>query len=381
MLAEILMYQKLAPMSVRVIISGGGTGGHIFPAISIANELKTRLKVQGLEILFVGAKGRMEMEKVPKAGYTIKGLNISGLQRNWKDTRNLSFPFKLISSLWKSYFIVKKFKPSVVIGTGGYASGPLLFVASKLSVPALIQEQNSYPGITNKLLSKTVQKICVSYHNMERYFPKDKLMMLGNPVRQDLLECASKKAEAIKHFKLDATRPTVLVVGGSLGARTINQSIGKLVNEFEKKNIQLIWQTGLDYQSKAKELCRNLSNVQTHAFIYNMDLAYSVADVIISRAGASTISELCLVAKPAILVPSPNVAEDHQTKNAMALIHKKAAIMVKDSEANETLGNTVFDLLEDKSSQKSLAENIKKLAMPNSSTLIVDEILKLVQEK
>ena len=221
-------------MSIRVIISGGGTGGHIFPAISIANELKQRVK--DIDILFVGAKGRMEMEKVPKAGYSIQGLNISGLQRNWKDTRNLLFPFKLISSLWKSYWIVKKYKPSVVVGTGGYASGPLLFAASKLSIPALIQEQNSYPGITNRLLSKSVQKICVAYDNMQRFFPKDKLMLLGNPVRQDLLASASKKHQAIQQFNLNDKRPTVLVVGGSLGARTINQSIASLAQEFEKNN-------------------------------------------------------------------------------------------------------------------------------------------------
>ena len=366
-------------MSIRVIISGGGTGGHIFPAISIANELKQRVKE--IDILFVGAKGRMEMEKVPKAGYSIQGLNISGLQRNWKDTRNLLFPFKLISSLWKSYWIVKKYKPSVVVGTGGYASGPLLFAASKLSIPALIQEQNSYPGITNKLLSKSVQKICVAYDNMQRFFPKDKLMLLGNPVRQDLLASASKKHQAIQQFNLNDKRPTVLVVGGSLGARTINQSIASLAQEFEKNNIQVIWQTGLSYEKKAKEICHSLSNVQAHAFIYDMDLANSVADIIISRAGASTISELCLIGKPAILVPSPNVAEDHQTKNAMALINKNAALMVKDIEAKEKLGAAIFGLLSDNGGQKSLGENIKKLAMPNSSVLIVDEVLKLVQEK
>jgi len=366
-------------MSVRVIISGGGTGGHIFPAISIANELKHR--VNDINILFVGAKGRMEMEKVPKAGYPIKGLNISGLQRSWKDASNIWFPFKLISSLWKSYWIIKRYKPSVVVGTGGYASGPLLFVASKLSIPALIQEQNSYPGITNIMLSKSVQKICVSYDKMERFFPKTKLMMLGNPVRQDLLDSADKKKEAIKHFNLDSSLKTILVVGGSLGARTINHSIAKLVQQFEEKNIQLIWQTGLSYERDAKDLCQSLSNVQAHAFIYNMDLAYSAADIIISRAGASTISELCLIGKPALLIPSPNVAEDHQTKNAMALIEKNAALMVKDSEAQEQLGQVIFDLLENENSQKNLGDNIKKLAMPNSAKHIVDEVLKLVKEK
>ena len=267
------------------------------------------------------------------------------------------------------------------MGTGGYASGPILFVGSKLSVPALIQEQNSYPGITNKLLSKSVQKICVSYDNMERFLPKSKLMMLGNPIRQDLLDFEDKKKEAVKHFNLDPSRKTILVVGGSLGARTINHSIAKLVQQFEEKNIQLIWQTGLSYERDAKDLCQPLSNIQVHAFIYNMDLAYSAADIIISRAGASTISELCIIGKPALLIPSPNVAEDHQTKNAMALIEKNAALMVKDSEAPEQLGQVIFDLLENENTQQNLGNNIKKLAIPNSAKHIVDEILKLVQEK
>lgn len=364
-------------MPIKVIISGGGTGGHIFPAISIANELRKRVK--NIDILFVGAKGRMEMEKVPKAGYPIKGLNISGLQRNWKDTRNLLFPFKLISSLWKSFLIVKKFSPSVVIGTGGFASGPLLYAASKLSIPALIQEQNSYPGITNKLLSKSVQKVCVAYDNMERFFPKEKLLLLGNPVRQDLIDTTSKRSEGIKKFNLNENQPILLVVGGSLGAKTINESIAGLLKEFKKSNIQLIWQTGISFEKEAKELSRSLSNVRAQAFIYDMDLAYSVADIIISRAGASTISELCLIGKPAILVPSPNVAEDHQTKNAIALYDKEAALLVKDSEARTELGTTISSLLSDKSRQKQLAENIKKLAIVNSSELIVDEVLKLVQ--
>jgi len=363
-------------MSVRVIISGGGTGGHIFPAISIANELKSR--IQDIDILFVGAKGRMEMEKVPKAGYPIKGLSINGLQRNWRDTRNLSFPFKLLFSLVKSYFIVKKFKPAAVIGTGGYASGPLLYVASKLSIPALIQEQNSYPGITNKLLSKSVQKICVAYENMQRFFPADKLMLLGNPIRKDLIDCSSKKAQGITHFGLDEHKPVVLVIGGSLGARTINESMATMVDDLESAHIQLIWQTGISFEKKALELIRGKKNIQASAFIYEMDLAYSVADIIISRAGASTISELCLVGKPAILIPSPNVAEDHQTKNAMALVDKKAALMVKDSDAKITLSTTLNDLLNDKKKQEELSSNIKTLAIADSSKLIVDEVLKLI---
>jgi len=363
-------------MSVRVIISGGGTGGHIFPAISIANELKSRVK--DIDILFVGAKGRMEMEKVPKAGYPIKGLSINGFQRNWRDTRNLSFPFKLLFSLLKSFFIVRKFKPSVVVGTGGYASGPLLFVASKLSIPALIQEQNSYPGITNKLLSKSAQKICVAYENMQRFFPADKLLLLGNPIRKDLIDTSSKKALGINRFELNENKPVVLVIGGSLGARTINETMASLIDELESKDVQLIWQTGISFEKQALELIEGKKNIQASAFIYEMDLAYSVADIIISRAGASTISELCLIAKPAILIPSPNVAEDHQTKNAMALVEKKAAVMVKDKEAKNELGKTLSELLSDKKKQEELSKNIKKLAIANSSELIVDEVLKLI---
>ena len=371
-----LTHQKSVPMSVKVIISGGGTGGHIFPAISIANELKSRIK--DIDILFVGAKGRMEMEKVPKAGYPIKGLSINGFQRNWRDTRNLSFPFKLLFSLLKSFFIVRKFKPAVVIGTGGYASGPLLFVASKLSIPSLIQEQNSFPGITNKLLSKSVQKICVAYENMQRFFPKDKLLLLGNPIRKDLIDSSSKKVQGIKHFGLDENKPIILVIGGSLGARTINEAMAALIDSLESNDIQFIWQTGITFEKQALELIKDKKNIQASAFIYEMDLAYSVADIIISRAGASTISELCLVGKPSILVPSPNVAEDHQTKNAMALVDKSAAIMVKDIEAKNDLGKTLTELLKDNKKQEELTKNIKKLAIADSSKLIVDEVLKLI---
>lgn len=371
-----LTHQKSVPMSVKVIISGGGTGGHIFPAISIANELKSRIK--DIDILFVGAKGRMEMEKVPKAGYPIKGLSINGFQRNWRDTRNLSFPFKLLFSLLKSFFIVRKFKPAVVIGTGGYASGPLLFVASKLSIPSLIQEQNSFPGITNKLLSKSVQKICVAYENMQRFFPKDKLLLLGNPIRKDLIDSSSKKVQGIKHFGLDENKPIILVIGGSLGARTINEAMAALIDSLESNDIQFIWQTGITFEKQALEIIKDKKNIQASAFIYEMDLAYSVADIIISRAGASTISELCLVGKPSILVPSPNVAEDHQTKNAMALVDKSAAIMVKDIEAKNDLGKTLTELLKDNKKQEELTKNIKKLAIADSSKLIVDEVLKLI---
>lgn len=364
-------------MSVKVIISGGGTGGHIFPAISIANEIQKR-QVDS-EILFVGAKGRMEMEKVPKAGYPIIGLTISGLQRNWRNLKNLLFPIKLILSLWKSYQIIKQFKPTVVVGTGGYASGPLLYVASKLSIPALIQEQNSFPGITNKLLSASVQKICVAYDKMDRFFPKDKLLMLGNPVRQDLIDCHKIKRKGLKTFNIDENKAVVLVVGGSLGARTINQSVAKIVHELDKNGIQLIWQTGTSYEHQARKICETLPHAQTYPFIYEMNLAYSVADIIISRAGASTISELCLVGKPAILIPSPNVAEDHQTKNAQALVDKKAAIMIRDSDAVNQLGTQIMALFENEHQQNELAKNIQSLAITNSSEMIVDEVFKLIE--
>ena len=361
----------------KVIISGGGTGGHIFPAIAIANALKE--KAAGVEILFVGAKGKMEMEKVPNAGYPIKGLWISGLQRSLKDTQNLLFPFKLLSSLWKSFWIIKNYKPHVVVGTGGYASGPLLFMGSKLGVPALIQEQNSYPGITNKLLAKTVQCICVAYENMERFFPKKKMLFLGNPVRQDILEIKNKRAEAIQYFELDPQKKTVLVVGGSLGARTINESMTLCLGMLSNENTQLIWQTGKNYAEQANKESEGKSYVKVMPFIAKMDLAYAAADIIVSRAGASTISELCLIGKPAILVPSPNVAEDHQTKNAMALFNEKAALMVADKSAKENLPLTLKDLLGNIAQQQELGENIKKLAKHQSAEKIADEVIKLVE--
>tara|TARA_B100000900_G_scaffold414065_1_gene439645 strand:- start:14187 stop:15290 length:1104 start_codon:yes stop_codon:yes gene_type:complete len=361
----------------KVIISGGGTGGHIFPAIAIANALKE--KVAGVEILFVGAKGKMEMEKIPNAGYSIEGLWINGLQRSLKDTRNLLFPFKLLSSLWKSFWIIKKYKPNVVVGTGGYASGPLLFMGSKLGVPALIQEQNSYPGITNKLLAKTVQCICVAYKNMERFFPKKKLLFLGNPVRQDILEIKNKRTEAIQYFDLDAQNKTVLVVGGSLGAKTINESMTSCLDMLSNENTQLIWQTGENYAEEAAKEAEGKFHVKVMPFIAKMDLAYAAADIIVSRAGASTISELCLIGKPAILVPSPNVAEDHQTKNAMALYNEKAALMVSDKSAKEDLPLVLKNLLGDTVLQQDLREKITKLAKHQSAEKIADEVIKLVK--
>lgn len=361
----------------KVIISGGGTGGHIFPAIAIAHALKD--KVEGVEILFVGAKGKMEMEKVPANGFPIKGLWISGLQRSLTDWRNILFPFKLISSLWKSFWLVRRFKPQVVVGTGGYASGPLLFAASYQGVPSLIQEQNSYPGITNKLLARSVQCICVAYDKMERFFPKEKMLFLGNPVRQDILDIADKRAEALAHFGLSAERKTVLVVGGSLGARTINESMATCLDELTEAGAQILWQTGKSYEEKAAATVEGKEQVKAMTFISRMDLAYAAADIVVSRAGASTISELCLIAKPAILVPSPNVAEDHQTKNAMALVNESAALMVKDKEASTTLSKTIKELLQNEALQKQLADNISQLAKHQSAEKIAEEVIKLVK--
>lgn len=361
----------------KVIISGGGTGGHIFPAIAIANALKG--KCPEVDILFVGAKGKMEMEKVPAAGYPIKGLWISGLQRSLTDTRNLLFPFKLISSLWNAFWIVKRFQPQAVVGTGGYASGPLLYVGAKLGVPALIQEQNSYPGITNKLLAKIAQCICVAYDKMERFFPKEKMLFLGNPVRQDILEVKSKRAEAVAHFGLDKSKKTVLVVGGSLGARTINQSIATYLDTLG--DAQLIWQTGQAFAAQADLLAQDNEAVKVLPFIAKMDLAYAAADLVVSRAGASTISELCLIGKPAILVPSPNVAEDHQTKNALSLVEQGAALMVKDKEAVNTLGGEINALLIDEQQQEQLGKSIQLLAKQESAEKIADEVMKLVEKR
>ncbi|NNC69518.1 MAG: undecaprenyldiphospho-muramoylpentapeptide beta-N-acetylglucosaminyltransferase, partial [Flavobacteriaceae bacterium] len=314
--------------SVNILISGGGTGGHIYPAIAIANELKTRL--DNARFLFVGARDRMEMEKVPQAGYEIKGLWISGLQRKLT-LKNLAFPFKLISSLWKARNIIKNFNPDVVIGTGGFASGPTLQMANKKGIPTLVQEQNSYPGITNKILAKKANTICVAYDGLERFFPKEKIVKTGNPVRQDLLAISGKRREALDFFDLDTNKKTILVLGGSLGARAINQLIENNLMWFIENKIQLIWQTGNLYFNDYKKH-DDQQDIQTYAFLNKMDLAYAAADIIISRAGAGSISELCIVGKPVIFIPSPNVAEDHQTKNAMAVVDKGAALIVKESE-------------------------------------------------
>ncbi len=358
----------------KFIISGGGTGGHIYPAIAIANELK--LRFPKAEFLFVGAQDKMEMQKVPQAGYAIKGLWIAGLQRKLT-LQNLLFPVKLISSLWKSRAIINSFKPDVVIGTGGFASGPLLQMANSLNIPTLIQEQNSYPGITNKLLSKKANKICVAYENLDRFFPNDKMILTGNPVRQDLISIDSKRAEAIKYFNLDPAKKTLLILGGSLGARRVNQLIEKELDFFASQNVQIIWQCGKFYLDEYKKYDSN--KVQVLAFIDRMDLVYAAADFVISRAGASSVSELSIVGKPVLFIPSPNVAEDHQTKNAKSIVDKKGALMIKESELDENFSSVFSDLITNENLQKQLSENIKKLAKVNATNDIVDEIVKLIK--
>jgi len=359
----------------KFILSGGGTGGHIYPAVAIANELK--LRFPDAEILFVGAQDKMEMQKVPQAGYPIEGLWIAGLQRKIT-MQNMMFPFKLMSSLWKSRKIIKKFKPDAVIGTGGFASGPLLQVANNNNIPTVIQEQNSYPGITNKILSKKANAICVAYENLERFFPKDKIVFTGNPVRQDLLDIENKKQEGVSCFKLDASKKTLLILGGSLGARRVNQLIEKELDFLLKSGVQVYWQCGKLYYEEYKKY-NDKENVQVVAFIDRMDLIYAAADFVISRAGASSVSELCLVGKPTIFIPSPNVAEDHQTKNAKAIVDKKGAILLKESELDEQFEATFSDLISNENLQNELSQNIKKLAKPNATKDIVEEIIKLIK--
>lgn len=360
----------------KFILSGGGTGGHIYPAIAIANELKSRFP--DAEFLFVGAKDKMEMQKVPQAGYKIIGLWIAGLQRRFTFDNTL-FPIKLISSLLKSRAIIKQFKPDVVIGTGGFASGPLLEVAALSGIPTLIQEQNSFPGITNKLLSKRANKICVAYENLQRFFPNEKMILTGNPVRQDLIDIDSKREEAVRYFDLDANKKTLLVLGGSLGARRVNQLIAKEILTFSANNVQVIWQCGKLYFEDYKHFEEN-ENIQIHSFIDRMDLVYAAADIVISRAGASSVSELCIVGKPVIFIPSPNVAEDHQTKNAQAVVDKKGAILLKESQLDAQFSVVFEALLNDPEKQKELSENIKHLALPEATKQIVDEIIKLIEK-
>ena len=368
---------SLQQRKIKVIISGGGTGGHIFPAVAIANELK-RVNAEN-EILFVGAEGRMEMEKVPAAGYRIIGLKIAGIQRKF-DLKNFLLPFKVFASVMKSRSIIHNFKPDVAVGVGGYASGPLLYAATMLKIPSLIQEQNSFAGITNKILSKRAKKICVAYEGMEKYFSKDKIVMTGNPVRQDVIQIEGKKKEALEYFKLDGNKKTLLVIGGSLGARSINRAVLNGLARFGEKNIQVIWQTGKGFFATANDAVKKFetSGIHAHEFINRMDLAFSCADIVISRAGASSVSELQLVAKPCILVPSPNVAEDHQTKNAMALVNKQAALLVKDSEAEQLLAETAIVLIGDPEKQKKLSQNISQLALKDSAAKIVEEIYRII---
>jgi UDP-N-acetylglucosamine--N-acetylmuramyl-(pentapeptide) pyrophosphoryl-undecaprenol N-acetylglucosamine transferase len=361
----------------RLIISGGGTGGHIFPAISIANKFVERYP--DAEILFVGAKGRMEMTRVPEAGYKIIGLWISGLQRKLTFS-NLLFPFKLLSSYFSAGKIVKRFKPNVVVGTGGYASGPIMLAATRNKIPSLIQEQNSYAGITNKQLGNKVQAVCVAYNGMEKYFPKEKLKFTGNPVRKDILDTESKRDRALAHFGFSSTKRTLLVLGGSLGSKTINESVLLGIDKLIDSQVQLIWQTGKIYFENIKDQtkAKDLKGIRINDFLNQMDLAYAASDIVISRSGALAISELCLSKRPSILVPSPNVAEDHQTKNAMALVNNEAAAVVRDSEARGILVDEALKLIFDLQRCETLSQNIAKLARPNATDEIVNEIEKLI---
>ena len=359
----------------RFILSGGGTGGHIYPAIAIADELKKRYP--NAEFLFVGAKNRMEMEKVPKAGYEIEGLWISGLERKLT-LKNLIFPLKIISSLIKARNIVDKFKPHTVIGTGGFASGPLLKMAVYKRIPCLLQEQNSYAGITNKLLAKQVQKICVAYDGMEAFFPADKIVKTGNPVRQDLVQLTVDKNKALGFFRLEASSPIILVLGGSLGARRINMLIEEKLSFFKDLGAQVLWQCGTFYYEEYKKY--NSETVKVHAFLNKINFAYSLANFIISRAGAGVVSELCIVGKPTIFIPSPNVAEDHQTKNATSLVSKNAAVMLKEKDLKDQFNTVFLDLYLSEKKQKELSINIKKIAMPDATLTIVNEIEKLIKE-
>ena len=363
---------------LRVIISGGGTGGHIFPAVSIANAVKAMRP--DAKILFVGALGRMEMQRVPAAGYEIKGLPICGFDR-----KNLLKNVKVLYKIWKSQCMAKKiikdFRPQVAVGVGGYASGPTLNKAAAMGIPCLIQEQNSYAGVTNKLLAKKAEKICVAYEGMERFFPAEKIILTGNPVRQALLDTTITREDAIRSFGLDAEKKTILLVGGSLGARTINESMLRHLDLIKESGLQFIWQTGKFYSAEIAERLKdqNLPNLKVTDFITDMGAAYRAADLVISRAGASSISEFCLIGKPVILVPSPNVAEDHQTKNALALSTRDAAIYIKDAEAPDVLLQTAIETVNDDAKLKSLSENVLKLALPDSANIIAKEVINLAK--
>lgn len=361
----------------RIIISGGGSGGHIFPAVAIANEIKKRYPKAS--ILFIGALGKMEMEKVPEAGYEIVGLPIRGLQRKL-DWRNVILPFRLVASFVKAIFVVKKFKPQVVVGVGGYASAAAMYAGNVCKVPIVIQEQNNFPGKTNKSMASKAKLFCTAYDGLEKYFNKDKIIVTGNPVRMDMVKTEGKRDEAISFFQLDPNKKTLLVVGGSLGARTLNESVAEAIEQLEDSDVQVIWQCGKTSFQQMQEIVKSKEpkQVHLHEFIRRMDLAYAAADVIISRAGAIAISELCIVGKPIVLVPSPYVAEDHQTKNAMALVSKNAALLVKDVEAKQRLIKEAMVLMGDEEMQLTLKNNIQELARPRATESIVDEIEKIV---
>jgi UDP-N-acetylglucosamine--N-acetylmuramyl-(pentapeptide) pyrophosphoryl-undecaprenol N-acetylglucosamine transferase len=364
----------------KVILSGGGTGGHVYPAIAIANAIKAI--APDTQFLFVGAEGRMEMEKVPDAGYDIIGLKVVGFQRRFT-LENLTFPFKLISSLWRAKSIVKGFNPDIVIGTGGYASGPILRVAASRKIPTVIQEQNSYPGVTNRLLAKKAKKICVAYKNMDKYFPADKIILTGNPIRKDICNLEGKKEEALKYFGLNAYQPILLILGGSLGSATINSSVINHLSKLTDEGIQVIWQTGKNYFHKINGIVSEDQKITVKIlpFLEKMDLAYAAASVIISRAGASSVSELSVVGKPCILVPSPNVSEDHQTKNAMALVSEGAAILVKDIDAPENLVDKAIEIFKSESQINQLSSKIKEFAKANAAEVIAKEVLRIIEEK
>ena len=365
---------------LKVIISGGGTGGHIFPALAIANAIR-KLNPE-TDFLFVGAQGKMEMEKVPAAGYKIEGLWISGIKRELT-IDNLSFPFKVLSSVSKALRIIREFKPDVAVGVGGYASGPLLYAASLKNIPCLIQEQNSYPGITNKILAKRVQKICVAYDGMEKYFPKEKILLTGNPVRENVLKIEGKRQEAFSFFRLNPDKKTILVVGGSQGARSINRSILAGLSEIRQADVQVVWQTGKLFYDEAQNAVSSagMENVRVFDFISQMDFAYAAADLIVSRAGASTVSEILLVGKPSVMVPLPTAAEDHQTKNIEAMVRKNAALMVRDADASAQLVATALATLSNEQLLKSLAANAAAQALPNSAEKIAGEVIALASEK
>lgn len=359
------------------MISGGGTGGHIYPAIAIANAWKE--KHPSSEILFVGASGKMEMQKVPEAGYKIKGLPVAGLQRSLT-IENLKFPFKLLKSLTQASQIIKDFNPDAVVGVGGYASGPVLYAAQRKGIPTLVQEQNSYAGLTNKILAKRAKKICVAYPEMDRFFPTDRIAYTGNPVRKDILDLSGKREKALNHFGLDSAKKTLLVLGGSLGARTLNQAVLADMQKLDKEGYQVLWQCGKFYfqEMKSRLADSGLKNIHLKEFIREMDLGYAAADVIVSRAGALSVSELSLVGKPVIFIPSPNVAEDHQTKNAMAYVSHEAALLVKDSEAVGALEQKVTKLMKDDKLSGVLGRNIRSLAKPDAANAIVKEIEQLI---